>query len=190
MSKLVRITLVGAFVTVGVGRAEEDGRKQIEAARKDLLALVKLAEDGKDFSAGAKAIRKKYDLEQVFQAAYRARSKGGIGYGPKARFDGTEQALVRFTKRALSQEQFKAEQAELVRLAHLNVVMAEILEPERLAGPAGGRAAAEWRLNTREMRKAARELLDAARRQNAGRAWKAAGALNNSCNACHTDGRD
>src|SRR5438105_257242 len=70
-----------ALIVGTMARADED--KEVSAARKDVLALAKEVEAGKDITAkAAAAMRKKYEDLNTIAQVYKPRNKRGIGFGP------------------------------------------------------------------------------------------------------------
>jgi len=171
---------------------DEEGRETVEA-RKLVLGLVKAVEDGKDdkaLAAKAEAIRKKdVDLNQLMKV-YKRRGKGGLGYGdkpdPKSGLEAKIIALQR-TERGPSKETLRKEKKDLIRLANVNVAMAEIARPH---SDAYTNRKKEWDRWLDEQKAAAKDLIAAVEQEDGKAVAKAAKDLLAACTECHSIGQN
>jgi hypothetical protein len=168
-----------------------DDDKEIKQAQKDVLDLVKMITDGKDVSAKAAEIKKKYEDLNTVMHIYKPSPKGGIGYGKPNAGDGIEMKVIALgSKKALAAAVLSKEKQDLIRMARINLAMAEITMHYAPAKPKGGKGAKEWKQYTTDMKKAAGDLAKAAEAGNSAKVKDAANNLNNACNNCHSDFRD
>lgn len=178
---------LAVLVVSGSARAFDEDTKK---AQKDILDLTKKIEGGaKSVSEDAVKIKKKYEDLNTIMHAYKPSTKGGIGYGPKGAGDGIEQAIISLGKRA-NEATVKKMKDDLIKMANVNIAIAEITMEYKPAKPKGGKGAKEWKQHCDDMKKAAMELRDAAKGGDAKKVKAAANNLNTSCNNCHTDFRD
>jgi hypothetical protein len=187
MTRWSTLALLLALGLLTVARAQT-----VRDAARDVLELAKQSEAGKDVDARAKALKRKYARVNTVMGLYNPRSRGGIGFGPqtKGRSDAIEQKFLNLGKTELSAETLKKESAELVRLAHINLVAAEVTRGFAPAKPFLGRGKKEWEQDVEALKKASRELLKAVKDGDTKAVKTAAGRINNACNSCHGDSRD
>src|SRR5262245_57088819 len=137
MSRFARVLGFGSVLLLGLvflaggyaTGADDDDKKAIKEAQKDILDLVKAIEGGsKDVPAKVKAIKKKFEDLGPIMHAYKPSTKGGIGFeaGAKGAGDGLESKLLGMAKRNLSADALAKEKAALIKLAYVNMAIAEI----------------------------------------------------------------
>jgi hypothetical protein len=176
-----------------VGAADDkDDKEEIKKAQKDVLDLAKEIEQGKNVSAKAAAIKKKYEDLNTVMHAYKPKEKGGIGTGIPGlgKGDGIELKLNNLGRRALAKAALQKEAAQLVKMGYINAAIAEIAEHYAPAKPKAGKGAKDWKQHSADQKKAARELIAAAQAGDSARVKTAANNINNACNNCHADFRD
>jgi cytochrome c556 len=183
--------IVLAAVALGaVSRADDD--EEVKAAQKDVLALAKDVAAGKatdrDIAKKAGRIARKYEELHTVMHVYKPKAKGGIGYGKDGA--GIELKIIGLGKRRLTAAALAKEKDELVKMADINIAVAEIAMPYAPSKPKGGRGAKDWRAHVADMRKAAQALKKGVREGKSDAVKAAANSLNNACNNCHTDFRD
>jgi len=175
---------------VGFAPVREEDR-EIVAARKEVLDVLKAVEEGKDdraLAARAEAIRKKGIELSELMAVYRLKEKGGLGYGEKPdRKSGIERKIIelRGTQKGPSKQTLEKEKQALIRLANVNVALAEIARPHFRKLPAVT-SKKEWDALLDEQKEAAKELIQAVKKEDGKAAVRAAKKLLNACNECHT----
>lgn len=199
MSRWARAVAFGSTLSLVVvlalgsnqAQAFDEEDKEVKAAQKDILDLAKMISEGKDVSAQAGAIKKKYEELNTLMHAYKPSPRGGIGTGlePKAS-DGIELKIISLGKRALPAATLTKEKDALIKMGHINVALAEITMHYAPAKPRGGKGAKEWKQYTTDMKNASLELIKAVKAGKAAEVKTAANNLNNSCNNCHSDFRD
>jgi cytochrome c556 len=126
----------------------------------------------------------------------RLRSKGGLGFGVKppagaASTDGIESKLLGLAKRPLPAADMAKQGNDLARSAYILVAISEFTDahtPKKKG--ATGKGAKEWKEWTEDMRSAALELAEAAKKKNPAGVKAAVNKLNGSCNNCHGEFRD
>jgi hypothetical protein len=192
MSSLARAVTVGtALLVLFALLVADDSRRaygrQANNAQKDILKLADKLAAGKDITKDAAGFKKKYeDLEQIMNS-YKPGNKGGIGYGAKK--EGIEPKLIGMGRRAVPKATLEKEKDELVKMAYINIAIAEVAA-HYLPKPKGGKGPADWKKYTTDQKKAAEELIKAINAGNAANVKKAAEQINNACNGCHADFRD
>ena len=117
---------------------------------------------------------------------YNPRDRGGIGFGPRG--IAIERKLVDLEEKPLAAETLKKEATALVRLAHINLVMAEITHGFAPDKPFLGKGKKEWQRDVEAMKAASRSLLKAIAASSPKDVQLAAARINNACNNCH-DGK-
>ncbi|MBY0229322.1 MAG: hypothetical protein K2W96_08600 [Gemmataceae bacterium] len=150
----------------------------------DIRDIADDLEKGKDVKKKVAALKaKEPDVYEVMQA-FRARAKGGIGYGPKG--IGIEAKIAELARRALTKDALAKEGAELARMLHLNRAMARIVHEYAPAKPRPGKAnAAQWKGFAADQDKAANGMLDAIRKGDPALLKKKSLDLSKACNDCH-----
>jgi hypothetical protein len=187
------VALSLAAATLGARDGNAD-KKAADEAQKEVLAVVKMVEEGKDGEALAKqalAIKKK-DVElNHLMHAYKLKEKGGLGYGekadPKSGIEAKIIALQR-TAKGPSVETLRKERKALIRLARVNIAMAEIARPHFLK-PIDGRTKKDWDGSLDEQKQAAYDLIAAVENEDGPAVARAAKELLNACTNCHFVGR-
>jgi len=191
----VGAAMVLAFAAIGVARdkdKEED--KDVVEARKDVLDVLKAVEDGKgdkDLADKADAIKKK-DVElNNLMRVFKLKEKGGLGFGEKPDDkSGMEAKIIELsrTERGPAKEKLKKESKDLIKLAQLNIAMAEIGKPH-FPGNKGGKTKKDWEKWFDDQKQAAKELIEAVKKEDGKAVAKAAKDLLSTCTDCHADFR-
>jgi hypothetical protein len=164
-----------------VGRAQE-----AKGPGKDVLELAREAAAGKDVTAKAVALRKKFVSVRGAMNLYNRRTRGGIGFGPRG--VGIEWRLVHLGEDGIAAETLKKESEELTRVARINLVMAEIVRGFAPDKEFLGRGKKEWERDVEAMKTASRSLVKALESGSPKAVQEAATRINNACNSCH-DGK-
>src|SRR5262245_43917622 len=112
-----------AAVTAGLRAGDERDEKKREAARKEVLGLVRDLESKKDITRKAAAVAKKHELEHIKWGLAR-KAKGGIGHGKDG--ESIELVIVHLGKCKLTAAVLKKEQAELLKAVRVTVAIAEV----------------------------------------------------------------
>ncbi len=139
----------------------------------------------------ADAIAKKAELGDVMQA-FKPRSKGGLGVGPTPdaiKPDGIELKFIALGKAKSVNKADLAKQGDaLAKAADETRAIADvaILYTEK----DGKKNPAKWKQYAEDMRTAAGELANAARKHDAKAVKQAVEKVNGSCVSCHADFRD
>jgi len=188
-------TLALAFAALAVSAFAGDDEDLIKA-RKAVLDLAKAIEKGeKDVAAKAAAVKKGgVELEGIMHS-YKPADKKGIGFvqlkngqKPKAG-DGIELKFLDLGKR-VSKMNLANEKADLIRMAYINLAIAELTihyAPEKLNK---GKGPKEWKQYTEEMKTATNKFLEAVKSGDPAKVKAAANDVSGSCNNCHGDFRD
>jgi hypothetical protein len=182
----VAVLLARSAVSNARHRAEDD--EDTVAARKAVLDVVEAVEAGKgdkDLAAKAEAIKKK-DVElNNLMKVYKLKGKGGLGYGAKPdATSGIEKKLLDLSQKAPAKGALKKEAKDLIKLAHLNIAMAEIAKPH-FQKAMEGKGKKDWDAWLKDQKTAAKELIEAVKKEDADGVSKAAKNMVNSCNECH-----
>jgi cytochrome c556 len=197
MTRFARVCLLGAVaLAVGVLTAPatrgDDDDADIKEAAKATEALQKLidAVAGKqmDVPGLAKVLNDKTDLKHVMWAAFKPRSKGGLGVGAKAgtvKPDGIEYKLNDMTKGPLPAARLEKESADLIRMAQTAQAIAEIAEMNTPKKDEGKKKVVDWKKFTKEQKDGAQEVIDAVNANNPKAVQAAATKLYGSCTSCH-----
>jgi hypothetical protein len=184
-------------------RADDEDRKQREEYRKqqakDVAAarvmIQKLLEMcGQDQAREAPKLAKCFELGSVHHAAFKPRSKGGLGIGDKPGAiepDSIELKIVALAKKAPDPERLAREAPDLIRAAEVTRAVAE-LTPYWARETSGARDREDWMRFSAEMKKGSEELIKAIKSGDPKAVHKAATNLNSACVNCHgvCDGRD
>jgi len=196
----VGLALTLACAAVGTARDKDKDKKKVDdkevaAARKDVLEVVELVKAGKpikDVEAKALAIKKKdVDINNLMMV-YALKEAGGIGYGEKPDDkSGIEAKLIALQRgnRGPSAATIKKEKTDLIKLAHLNIAMAEVAKPhfpgaKKVEGKTYGKK--EWEKWLDDQKKASKELLDAIDKNDGMAVNKAAKKVFEACTECHS----
>jgi hypothetical protein len=135
-------------------------------------------------------IADKADLGDVMQA-FKPRSKGGIGIGPKPDSitpDSIELKFNNLGKKALAPAALAKEAKDIAKAADVTKAIGGVTL--LYAEKEGKKSPTKWKQFAEDMQKAAGELSAAAKKGDAAEIKKAAMKLNASCNDCHADFRD
>jgi len=180
-------------LATAVGARNGSDDKDVAEARKEVLAVVKMVEEGKDDKAladRANEIRKKEIELNHLARIYKLEEKGGLGYGenpdPKSGIEAKIIALQR-TAKGPSVETLRKERKALIRLAHVNVAMAEIARPHFIK-PMDGKNKKDWDRFCDDQKKAARDLIVAVEKEDGPAVARAATELLAACTDCHCTG--
>ena len=122
---------------------------------------------------------------------FKPRDKKGIGVGPRGPGDGIEFKLNNLGKRKMAKAQLRKESAELLKMAYINLAMAEITPhypPPRLRRNKKG--VKEWWQYTADWKTGTKAFLSAVKKGEPEAVKKAANSITNACNGCHADFRD
>jgi cytochrome c556 len=155
-------------------------------AGKAVLALA----EGKDVEAGkvdakeVAALRARFEKLETFMTLFKPRHKGGLGQGREGKQDGIEMKLIAIRDKQYTQAQANAEASELVRVARLNVVLAEVARSYRPARMPAVQLAV-WDRSVETMKDASLELAKTARNKNAFGVKTAVTGITNACGRCH-----
>jgi hypothetical protein len=183
MTRCLRLTLAGAALFGGLlaGHAQD-----ARGPAKEVLDLAREAESGKDVTAKAASLRKRFGNARAAMRLFNPRSAGGLGFGPRG--VAIEWKLVNLGEDGISPEELKKEAADLRRVAQVNLVLAEVTRGFAPEKPFLGRGKKEWDRDVDAMKAASRELLKAVQAGSPKDVQTAVGRINNACNSCH-DGK-
>jgi hypothetical protein len=170
-----------AVAILAAGHAQD-----AKSPAREVLALARESEEGKDVTKKAAALKKHFARVRAAMNLYNPRSRNGIGFG--SRGVAIERKLVELEEEVPSAETLKKESAELTRVAHLTLVMAEITRTFAPDKPFLGKGKKEWERDVDAMKAASQELLKAIKDSSPKAVQTAAARLNNACNNCH-DGK-
>jgi len=184
------VALTLALSAVGVARDKDEEDKETLEARKEVLDVLKAVEDGKDdkdLAARAESIKKK-DVElNYLMKVYKHKEKGGLGFGDKPEpKSGMEQKLLDLQKNPAGPgaAALKKEKKDLIKLAQLNLAMSAIARPH-FQKPMDGKTKKDWDKWLDEQKAAAKELIEAVKKEDGKGVAKAAKDVYNSCTECH-----
>jgi cytochrome c556 len=178
---LVFLSLGGVVLFTSLGGAG-DSRE----AGKAVLALA----EGKDVEAGkvdakeVAALRARFEDLETFMTLFKPRHMGGLGYTPEGKRDGIEMKLFAIRDKQYTQAQVNREASELVRVARVNVVIAEVVRSYRPARMPAVQLAV-WDRSAQTLKEASVELAKAARDKDAPRVKTAVSAITAACGRCH-----
>jgi len=188
MNKFARGLALCALLVAASSLVRAD--EETKAAQKDILDVTKEVEGGgKVTKTKLEAIKKKYEDLNTIMHVYKPREKGGLGVGPMGKGDGIEMKIIALGKKQLSKMQLDKESTDLVKMAHVNVAVAEIAALY-VPKPKAGKGPKEWQEYVDQMKKSSFDLAKAVKGGNPTDVKTAANNLNNSCNMCHSDFRD
>jgi hypothetical protein len=185
--------LLSAARANGLRLGDEIDKGQLDAAKTTAAALAGLKDAAKDSGSPLKAD----DVELLdIMNLLRLRSKGGLGFGLKppttglASTDGIESKLLGMTKPAAINAALK-QPDDLVRSAYILVAVSGVCDahPPKKKG-ANGKGAKEWADWTDEMRTAALQLADAAKKKDTAAVKATVNKLNGTCSSCHGEFRE
>jgi hypothetical protein len=167
---------------------DQEDDKKIKAAQKDVLAFAGDVAKGKLDAKKALAIHKKYDELNHLMTVFKARERKGIGYGPSG--EAIEGKLNKLGKFALKRGDLNKEAAQLLRMAYINLALAEIGPHYAPPRPNDrGKGAKEWKQYTAEWKVATTQFIAAVKKRNPDMVKKAANDITSTCNSCHADFR-
>jgi hypothetical protein len=175
------LCLAMAVCVLTAGRAQG-----VKGPGKEVVELAQQAEAGKDVDKKAGELKKRFGGVRQAMNLFNPRERGGIGFG--ARGIAIEHQLSALEEKSLSAETLKKESAQLVRLAHVNLVMAEITRGFAPAKPFLGKGKKEWNRDVEALKTAARSLLKAIEAGSPRDVQAAAKRINTACGNCH-DGK-
>jgi hypothetical protein len=157
--------------------------QQAKNQAKDVLDLVRQSEEGQDVARKAAALKPKFSTVRVVMQLYNARSQGGVGFGAKG--GRIERRLIDLDEDGISAEALKKESADLARVAHVNLVAAEITRGFAPDKPFLGRGKKEWDRDLDALKSASNDLLKAVKASDPKAVQSAAAKINHACNSCH-----
>jgi len=199
MNRIGRLTAMSAVLAAGLLAltvtnqvAAFDDKESAEAIKQVVeIAGGKDVEEGKVDEAKTKAVHKKYEDLNTVMHIYKPRDKGGLGTGPKSKGDGIEFKLNNLgSKSPLAPMTLEKEKDELIKIARISVVMAEISKHYAPEKPKAGKGKKDWNQYADEMKKASVDMIKAAQKGDPVGLKKAANNVNSACNSCHSDFRD
>jgi cytochrome c556 len=196
MKRRAGITLAGALLALGLWSltaysADDDDEKKVrKEAQGAVIKLMDSMNGGKgEVKAQAETIRKKFDMLEPVMWVYKPskNKKGGIGMGKDGA--GIENELNRLS--GVKARPNPAKDAELkkdlIKVAEISRAIAEVTD--LYAGQYAKKDMAKWKRYTKDMKKGADQLIEAAKGGNPAQVKKAITELNSSCTNCHSDFR-
>jgi Cytochrome C' len=173
-----------------VALGDEDDDKAIAEAQKDVVELAGAIGSGKDGKDVATRMKKKYEELNTIMQVYKPSTKKGLGTGipPKGPGDGIEAKIISLGKRVPAD--IEKQKAALIKLAYINLAMAEVTKLYPPSKPKNGKGVKEWQQHVADMKKSSEELLKAVKSGDSAKIKDAANNVNSSCNNCHSDFRD
>jgi hypothetical protein len=198
MTKYVLGLALGLALTLSfavIGTAEEKKDKKVDLdvlkARNATLDLVKALEDkkGDKVVEGKVATIKKdgHELDALMKI-YKPLESGGIGFaGKEGKENGIEATIIRLqrTERGPSVATLKKEGKDIIKLAYINIAMAEIAKPY-FNKPSEGKGKKDWDKWLDDQKAAAQDLIKAVEKEDSKAVAKAARALLAACTDCHS----
>ncbi|HEY7308254.1 MAG TPA: cytochrome c [Gemmataceae bacterium] len=196
MKRRAGIMLAGSLLALGLWSltaysADDDDDKKLNKEAQE--AVIKLMESVKgkkgDVKAQAEAMKKKFEELKPIMWVYKPRKKGGIGFGKDG--DDIEQTIGKVgsrTAKGMTPAKIKAMKDDLIKSAEITKAISEVTD--LYAGQYAKKDAAKWKGYTKEMRKGADDLIEAANGGNVDQIKKAANNLSASCTNCHSDFRE
>jgi len=193
MTKYVIGLAIGAALTlalaaVGTARDKEEDAK----AQKEVLEVAKAVEKGKsdkELAAMAKDIKDNKNMElDSLMKVYKNKNKGGVGFGEKPTDDsGIELKITALqrSERGPSAATLKKEGKDIIKMAYLNIAMAEIAKPH-FNKPMEGKNKKDWDKWLDDQKKAAKDLIEAVKKEDGKAVSKAAKEMLNACTECHS----
>jgi hypothetical protein len=181
MKHLLFLALAAAVVLTAAPAQEAKGPAKLA------LELAREAEAGKDVTKRAAALAGQLKSVQAAMRLYSPRSRGGVGLGPKG--VGIERRLLDLGEDGIAAEALKKESADLIRLAHVNLVVAEATRAFAPAKPFLGRGRKEWERDLGAVQEASRDFLKAVKAGDPKAVQSAAARVNKACDSCHDGAR-
>jgi hypothetical protein len=197
MKRRAGIALAGSLLALGLwsltaySADDEDEAKLNKEAQEAVIKLMESVKNGKkdDVQAQAAAMKKKFEELKPIMWVYKKRSKGGIGFGKDG--DDIEQTIGKVgsrTAKGMGPAKIKAMKDDLIKSAEISRAITEVAD--LYADQYAKKDTAKWKGYTKEMRKGADELIEAAKGGNVDKIKKAANDLSASCTNCHSDFRE
>jgi len=180
------LIVLAASCFVGLAVAAED--EDIKKARTAIEAIAKNIEAGKDKDATAVAVKVKKDIEDLdaVMTAYKPAKSKGIGIG---KVDGIETKFNSLSKR-VDASALKTEEKDLLRMAYLNLAMAEIIKHYPPQKDQGMKTKKAWLKFNEEMKEGTEEFIKAVKGGKPAEVKKAAIKVVAGCTECHSIFRD
>src|SRR5438477_9473010 len=91
---------------------------------------------------------------------YKTKQKRGIGHGSNPKH-GIETKIIALGKRALPAGTLDKESRELIRMAYVNIAIAEIAKHYAPAKPKGGKGKKDWEAHLADQKKSSQDLIKA-----------------------------
>jgi cytochrome c556 len=188
------LALGACFLTLARAR-DDDEEKKIEAAKKALPDVQKLAEAaGKpdELKKQADAISKKYDELLPIMWQMKPVSKGGMQIGKPNTFqnDSIELGLLQMGKKPPMGKDLADKAADIQKLAEVTRGIAEVAPHYAKKFTKTPAEEKEWNKLSEDMAKSSDDLNAAAQKADGPGLKKAVNNLNKSCDDCHTKFRD
>ena len=187
---LAILTLAAVLIIVSLtGPTRAAGDKDM---RPDVLKIGDMYKAGKaaDAEKTAPKIAKAFDETSDLMHLFRARNKGGMGWGIKSitknpADDGLEKKLQTLANsKMLANVDTEAAAAE--QAAYALAAMAQLIRNKTPAkDEGGGKTKKAWNDFAEQMREASIDFAKAAKDKNANAIIKAAAKVNSTCNGCH-----
>jgi cytochrome c556 len=180
--------LAFGFWSLTVLRADDDeDKKAIQDAQQAVLKLVDAIQNNKgDVKGQVEAIHKKFDELKPVMWVYKPRNKGGLGMGKSGA--GLENELGRLSGSKARPNPAKDPmlKADLIKLAEISRAISEVTD---LYAP--NKDAPKWKAYTKDMKKAADELMQTLKSGgDTAKVKKSLNNLNATCTNCHSDFRE
>ncbi len=173
-------------------KAEKEEIAKAKKLAEPLKKLIDAQASGKGAADAAKALDKAAqrngDLKSIMWAAYKPAEKAGVGVGPKG--TGIEVKIITMQKKPLTNDELKAQAADLIKIANVAKSIADIADLNTPAKDNGTKTIANWKAYTKMQRDAAKNLEDAVKAGTAAKVLDAMNDLYASCTNCHRDFRD
>jgi len=197
MRRRAAILFVGAVLALGLwsltgysATDDDDDKKAIADAQKDVLKLVQAMKNNSgDVKAQVEALKKKNEELKPIMWIYKPRNKGGLGVGKDG--SGIENEFNRLSstksgpKTTLTPTKVNGMKNDLILAAQISRAIAEVTD---LYPPK--KDVDKWKGYTKDMRKGADELMEAAKSGDGAKIKNAIVNLNSSCTNCHSDFRN
>src|SRR3954451_5129725 len=130
MRRHARGLAAGALLALGIWFLAAPSGQSASGDKDDLKqlreAIIKIAEDPGGGKEEAAALAKKAELVDVMSAAFKPRSKQGIGVGPKKTGDGIELKIISMSKKPLPRPALRSQSKDLTRMADITRAMGEV----------------------------------------------------------------
>jgi hypothetical protein len=141
--------------------------------------------------AGRIDLTKEMELDEA-EGIMKLRARGGLGFDSKSvgNRDGIEIRIMQIGRVGVKEAELKAQADDLARAALVISAQSVMLDAYTPDKKVGNKDPKDWQKHTSEMREAAKDLRDAAKRQDAPAVKKATLRVQNSCVECHSIFRD